>query len=103
MVYHQLGLCVDARTARVTSPVELRRAFDDHNVDRIFLLDSMYLREYNGWNLNRDGPIRLNRSVVVEGDTQWNRLIALDFDTILMNNQKFFEPEVEGLTLTFIE
>lgn len=101
-MHHCMVRCVDARTQKVASPLELRKAFDDPDVDRIFLEDSVHLRQYNGWGLEEYGPVRLNRSVVVEGDTKWGRLVVMDFDNILSHEAKYFEPEAENLTLTFL-
>ncbi|GMH35684.1 hypothetical protein BSKO_03552 [Bryopsis sp. KO-2023] len=88
----------------VSDAREFRTALEEQDVDRIFLDDSVFLRPYDGWDLVKTGPIKLARSVSIEGDRQWGRHITIDLGDILTGDRsglELFQATAENVTISF--
>lgn len=91
-------------TKKVKTAQELRTAVDDAKVEKILLVDSVRLRPYNGWDIEKKGLIPLERNLTIMGDEQWDKHITIDFSALLSGHQRslvVFEPKSASLTLTF--
>ncbi|GMH37773.1 hypothetical protein BSKO_05646 [Bryopsis sp. KO-2023] len=102
---------------KVSSPQELRDAFENPSIDHVILTRSLYLRPHNGWG--SESRLNVTGSIVVEVETEFFGRVAVDVDGMMSvgtasrkrggeveaigaTETLFFEAPEASVTITFI-